>query len=144
MSVNVKLGNDTITGVSSVKLENATTPGTYETFNLNGITPEGNQDIETLNEYNVSAKATARVSATERAKIIPENIITGATILGVSGSATVPSGNQDIETLNEYNVITKATARISAAERAKIVPSNITSGTTILGVAGSAVVPIGN
>ncbi len=34
MSVNVKLGNDTITGVSSVELENAATPGTYEQFDL--------------------------------------------------------------------------------------------------------------
>ena len=36
MSVDVKLGGNTITGVSSVKLESATTPGTYEEFNLAG------------------------------------------------------------------------------------------------------------
>ena len=36
MSVDVKLGGNTITGVSSVKLESATTPGTYETFELGG------------------------------------------------------------------------------------------------------------
>ena len=42
MSVDVKLGGNTITGVSSVKLESATTPGTYETFNLAG----GNTGIE--------------------------------------------------------------------------------------------------
>ena len=36
MSVDVKLGGNTITGVSSVKLESATTPGTYEEFKLAG------------------------------------------------------------------------------------------------------------
>ena len=102
-----------------------------------GITPTGNQDISTLNEYDVTDKATARVSATERAKIIPQNITSGTTILGVAGSAVVPSGNQDIETLNEYNVTAKATARISAAERAKIVAGNIKNGVTILGVTGT-------
>ena len=55
--------------------------GSYE-----GETPTGNQDIETLNEYNVASKATARVSATERAKIIPENIKKDITILGVTGT----------------------------------------------------------
>ena len=102
-----------------------------------GITPTGNQDISTLNEYDVTDKATARVSADERAKIIPEHITAGTTILGVAGSAVVPTGNQDIETLNEYNVSAKATARVSSAERAKIIPENIKSGETILGVQGT-------
>ena len=48
--------------------------------------PTGNQDIDTLNEYNVADKATARVGATERAKIIPENIKKDVTILGVTGA----------------------------------------------------------
>lgn len=51
-----------------------------------GITPSGNQDITTLNEYDVSSKATARVSAAERAKIISENIKKDVTILGVTGT----------------------------------------------------------
>lgn len=50
--------------------------------------------------------------------------------------ALQPSGNQDIETLDEYDVSHKATARVSAAERAKIVGSNIKQGVTILGVQG--------
>lgn len=102
-----------------------------------GITPTGNQDISTLNEYDVTDKATARVSADERAKITPEHITAGTTILGVAGSAVVPSGNQDIETLSEYDVTAKATARVSATERAKIIPENIKQGETILGVEGS-------
>lgn len=50
------------------------------------VSPSGNQDIATLDEYNVSAKATARVSAAERAKFLPENIADGVTLLGVQGT----------------------------------------------------------
>jgi len=101
------------------------------------VVPSGNQDITTLDEYDVSAKATARISATERAKIIPGNIVTGQTILGVSGSAVVPSGNQDVTTLSEYDVTAKATARVSATERAKIIAENIKKDVTILGITGT-------
>lgn len=62
--------------------------GTTETWYatvVNAVVPEGNQDIETLNEYDVSSKATARISETERAKIIPENIKKDIEILGVVG-----------------------------------------------------------
>jgi hypothetical protein len=90
-----------------------------------GITPTGNQDISTLSEYNVSTKATARISETERAKCIPGNIAQGVTLLGVTGTHITPTGNQNITTLNEYNVTSKATARISEAERAKIIADNI-------------------
>lgn len=82
MSANVKIGNDTIQNVSSVKLQSADTAGTYVEFPL----PSGNQDIANLNEYNVASKATARISATERAKIIPENIKKDVTLLGVTGT----------------------------------------------------------
>ena len=57
----------------------------YVTGEYAGVTPTGNQDITTLNEYDVSTKATARVSAAERAKIIAENIRSGVEILGVTG-----------------------------------------------------------
>lgn len=111
-----------------------------------GVIPEGNQDINTLSEYDVEEKATARISETERAKIIPENIKKDISILGVTGThegGITPSGNQDISTLDEYDVTNKATARVSAEERAKIIPSNITRNVSILGVAGTAVVPTG-
>ncbi len=62
-------------------VNNTKLTGTYD-----GIIPAGNQDIETLSEYDVSAKATARISAAERAKIIPENIKKDVTILGVIGT----------------------------------------------------------
>lgn len=105
-----------------------------------GIIPVGNQDIETLDEYDVTDKATARISAAERAKIIPANIANGVEILGVEGShegGITPTGNQDITTLDEYDVVYKATARVSAAERAKIIPANIKKDVEILGVTGT-------
>jgi len=55
------------------------------------------------------------------------------------GTLALPSGNQDISDTNEYNVYSKATARISAAERAKIIPGNIKDGVQILGVTGTYV-----
>lgn len=48
--------------------------------------PSGNQDIDTTDEYDVTDKATARVSEEEREKLIPENIKSGVTILGVEGT----------------------------------------------------------
>ena len=134
MSANVKIGNDTLNNVDSVRLQSADTAGEYVSFIE---TPSGNQDITALSEYDVTHKATARISAAERAKIIPANIVSGVTMLGVAGEAVVPSGNQDIETLSEYNVASKSTARISATEREKIIPENIKKDITILGVTGT-------
>ena len=51
-----------------------------------GVIPEGNQDIDTLSEVDVTSKATARISEAERAKIIPENIKKDVTILGKTGT----------------------------------------------------------
>ena len=54
-----------------------------------------------------------------------------------TGTKAEPSGNQDITTTAEYDVASKATARVSAAERAKIIASNIKKNVSILGVTGS-------
>lgn len=51
-----------------------------------GVVPTGNQDITDLTSYDVTAKATAQISATERAKIIAGNIKKDVTILGVTGT----------------------------------------------------------
>lgn len=122
MSVNVKLGGDTISNVSAVNLENADSPGSYVKFgeggystlenaegqtaligDNSGIVPSGNQDISDLTEYNVSSKATARISEEERAKIIPENIAEGVTILGVQGSSGVGAWNMAVEVVSNGN-----------------------------------------
>lgn len=46
-------------------------------------------------------------------------------------------GHIDIENTEEYNVARYATARISEAERDKLIPENIPLGMNILGVQGS-------
>lgn len=70
------------TGDSSV----LTFPADFEDAIDNMVVPSGNQDITTTDEYDVSAKATARVSAVERLKVIPGNIRKDVTLLGVTGS----------------------------------------------------------
>lgn len=55
--------------------------GIYE-----GIIPSGNADIATLESVDVTDKASAQISAAERAKIISRNIRTGESILDVPGS----------------------------------------------------------
>ena len=98
MGVNVKNGNNTLTGVEKFQFESATTAGTYIDF----VYETGNTDISTLNEYDVTGKATARISATERAKIIPANIASGTTILGVQGEHS-GGGTYAINTTNVTN-----------------------------------------
>ena len=48
---------------------------------------KGNADVDSLNSVDVTFNETARISAEERAKIIPNNIVDGVTILGVTGTA---------------------------------------------------------
>lgn len=93
-----------------------------------GITPTGNQDISTLAEYDVSTKATARVSADERAKIIPENIKKDVEVLGVTGTysgggASVPSND-----VNFYDYDGTIVYSYSAADFANLsaMPANPT------------------
>ena len=75
-----------------------------------GVTPTGNQDISTLDEYDVASKATARISAAERAKIIPENIADGVTIFGVTGTALTGNTVTDFKggTLLQENTVCMA------------------------------------
>ena len=63
-----------------------TFPSDFEDAIDDMVVPSGNQDITTTDEYDVSAKATARISAAERGKIIAENIKKDVTLLGVTGS----------------------------------------------------------
>ena len=83
MSVNIKLGSNNITlEDEKLSFESATSAGTYVDF----LYESGNKDVADLTEQDVSTKATARISAAERAKIIPGNIKDGVTILGVTGT----------------------------------------------------------
>lgn len=93
-----------------------------------GITPTGNQDITTLNEYDVTDKATARVSAAERAKIIPENIKQGETILGVEGSYSGGGTSAPSNDVNFYDYDGTIVYSYSAADFANLsaMPANPT------------------
>jgi hypothetical protein len=90
-----------------------------------------------------------QIAADEQAKIIPENILAGITILGVEGSAIEldgeeievnPTTDEQIFVPTEGNgftevVVTAVTSNIDEY----IVPANIIEGVTILGVNGEAV-----
>ena len=83
----------------------------------------------------------SQVTVVGDADLVPNNIVKGVDIFGVVGTQEIgvfPSGNQDITTLDEYDVYNKATARVSSNERAKIIPENIVEGVSILGVDGTA------
>lgn len=77
-------------------------------FGEQGIIPTGNQDIDTLNEYDVTSKATARISAAQRALIIPENIAEGVTILGVTGTHSGGGGSNPYLTFSSAAPFTLA------------------------------------
>lgn len=61
---------------------------------------------------------------------MPNNGATGGTISTKAGTVTIPSG-----------YTTGGTVAISSTEQAKIIPSNIKSGVTILGQTGSLSLP---
>lgn len=56
---------------------------------------KGNADVDSLNSVDVTFNETARISAEERAKIVPRNIVDGVTILGVTGTAGGGGGGDD-------------------------------------------------
>ena len=79
-------GNNDSNGISTASFTTVVGGGT------NYI--KGNKDIDTLDSVNVTYNETAQVSASERAKIIPENIVKGVNILGVTGTAEGGGGGQ--------------------------------------------------
>jgi hypothetical protein len=64
MSVNVKLGDNVINGVSVVKLESATTPGKYERFELGDSIP-----MDDVNFYDYDGTRVASYSASDFANL---------------------------------------------------------------------------
>lgn len=155
----------------------------YDEEDIKVIANALREKLETDEHYTVSQMANKvrsldTISATEKAKLVPENILKGVTIMGVKGNCnnynlandtitpdqvlagvtfhdkdgnlqtgTIqkknPSGYNEITNLdqmvsqngyfeNSFNV------RIAPTEAAKIIPENIISGVTILGVTGTA------
>ena len=67
---------------------NGTPTASFATVEGNGTNYiRGNKEITNLEPVNVVYNETAQVSAADRSKIIPENIVDGVTILGVTGTA---------------------------------------------------------
>lgn len=94
---------------------------------------------------------TAKFYDTSSADIASEHVLTGKTGFGASGSV---SGNMANNGSTSGTISTKAgtvtipagytsggTVQISSTEQAKIIGSNIKSGVTILGQAGSLTLP---
>jgi hypothetical protein len=89
-----------------------------------------------------------QIAASEQAKIIPENIKAGVTILGVEGSAIELDGEEieveattieQVLTPDEGNGFTKVTvAAVTSDIDEYILSDNIKAGVTILGVDGKA------
>ena len=108
--------------------------GTYE-----GLVPTGKISITDTSEVNVSNYAAAQVDDNN---LVASNIKSGVTILGVQGdyAGIVPTGTLNITTTALTNVAAYQYAQIVDSNN-NLVPGNIKSGTTILGVEGTYETP---
>lgn len=142
-SENIKSGVS-ILGVSgSVVESNETSLNITPSTSAQSITPSS--PYTGYDEINVSA-----VDSSIDANIIPTNIVNGVEILGVTGSADILNGStatvtpttsqQIIEPTSPSNGLTSVTVNaVTSAIDNNIVPGNIKSGVSILGVNGSVI-----
>lgn len=92
MSANIKIGGNTVNGVNTIKVENADQVGQYVTFtNLTPVeetvTPTtATQEIIPQEGEMLSKVTVSPVTASIDANIVPQNIKSGVSILGVNGS----------------------------------------------------------
>lgn len=140
-SENIKSGVS-ILGVSgSVVESNETSLNITPSTSAQSITPSS--PYTGYDEINVSA-----VDSSIDANIIPANIVNGVEILGVTGSADILNGStatvtpttsqQIIEPASPSNGLTSVTVNaVTSAIDNNIIPGNIKSGVSILGVNGS-------
>lgn len=114
---------------------------------INGVTY---QDVPEV-DIPKSGGGTAKFFDTASADITSEDVLTGKTAFGASGSV---SGGMTNNGSTSGTISTKAgtvsipagytsggTVKISDTEQAKVIASNIKSGVTLLGVAGSLALP---
>lgn len=140
---NILIGKEALNGAEDLIV------GTMEN---NGAIEENIELVDQVVEIPLgfhNGEGFVQIAANEQAKIIPENIKAGVTILGVEGSAIELDGEElevnpttDEQTFipTEGNgftevVVTAVTSDIDE----NIVPANIIEGVTILGVNGEAV-----
>jgi len=114
---------------------------------INGVTYQNVPEVDIPK----SGGGTAKFFDTASADIAPSDVLTGKTGYGASGSV---SGSMANNGSTSGTISTKAgtvtipagytsggTVSISSTEQSKIVASNIKSGVTLLGVAGSLALP---
>lgn len=114
---------------------------------INGVTYQSVPEVDIPK----SGGGTAKFFDTAAADLTGADLLTGKTAFGSSGSV---SGSMTNNGSTSGNISTKAgtvtipagyttggTVSISSTEQAKIIDSNIKSGVTILGVAGSLALP---
>ncbi len=125
---------DVKTGVKFHDKSGAQKEGTFA-----GIIPTGKITITSGSEIDCAAYATAQVSD---ANLKAENIKSGVTILGVTGTHA-GSGSLAISTTGNKDVGDYKYAYIDVANIANLDPANIVKDVTILGVTGTAVAGTG-
>ena len=114
---------------------------------INGVTYQNVPEVDIPK----SGSGTAKFYDTSSADITSEHVLTGKTAFGASGSV---SGGMSNNGSTSGTISTKAgtvsipagyttggTVSISSTEQSKIIASNIKSGVTLLGVAGSLALP---
>lgn len=114
---------------------------------INGVTYQNVPEVDIPK----SGSGTAKFYDTSSADITSEHVLTGKTAFGASGSV---SGGMSNNGSTSGTISTKAgtvsipegyttggTVSISSTEQNKIIASNIKSGVTLLGVAGSLSLP---
>ena len=114
---------------------------------INGVTYQNVPEVDIPK----SGSGTAKFYDTSSADITSEHVLTGKTAFGASGSV---SGGMSNNGSTSGTISTKAgtvsipagyttggTISISSTEQSKIIASNIKSGVTLLGVAGSLSLP---
>lgn len=107
--------------------------GVVGEYTGSGITPSGTYYIYDTYVNNVTDYAYAQV---DTMGLLPENIKSGVTILGVTGSYSglQPSGTMYIENTMPYDVTTYSTAQVTDMN---LTAGNIANGVTILGITGT-------
>ena len=94
-----------------------------------------------------SGGGTAKFYDTSDADGVASNVLSGKVVYGSSGQITGSmvnrgDGSKNLTTVNDQKTLSpgyynEGSIKIASAEQAKIIPANIKSGVTILGVAGS-------
>ena len=114
---------------------------------INGVTYSSVPEVDIPK----SGGGTAKFYDTTSADISASDVLTGKTAFGASGevSGSMPSNGSTSGTISTKagtvtipaGHTTGGTVEISSTEQSKIIASNIKSGVTILGVAGSLALP---